>query len=80
MRCLLIVNILELLEEQILLLWIVEGFEVFNEVVLLVLADDGEDGWFDLHKICKEVRDYIIWNMMLVLLKKLWEISYTEYL
>ena len=51
-----------------------------KKVVLLVLADDGEDGWFDLHKICKEVIDYMIWNMMLVLLKKLWEISYREYL
>lgn len=32
---------------------VVEGFEVFDEVVLLELADGGEDGWLDLHKICK---------------------------
>ena len=31
---------------------VVEGLEVFDQVVLLELADCGEDGWLDLHKIC----------------------------
>ena len=42
---------------------VVEGFEVFDEVVLLELADGGEDGWLDLHKICKGSINYKIWNM-----------------
>ena len=51
---------------------VVEGFEVFDEVVLLELADGGEDGWLDLHKICKrkyKIIRYGIW--VLIRLKRL---------
>lgn len=49
---LLVVDVLELFEELGLLVGVVEGLEVFDQVVLLELADCGEDGWLDLHKIC----------------------------
>ena len=62
--CLFIVDILELFEELLLFVGVVEGFEVFDEVVLLELADRGEDGGLDLHKICKrkyKIIRYGIW-------------------